>query len=60
MRLLRLKEVKKLTSLGRTSIYNYMEDGRFPKSVKLGERAVAWVESEIEEWIQQRIQSRDS
>ena len=35
-----------------------MEEGRFPMSISLGERAIAWVEGEVEEWVQIRIDSR--
>ncbi|WP_434144104.1 AlpA family transcriptional regulator [Photobacterium leiognathi] len=59
MRLIRLKEVMSLTGLGRSSIYKFMEESRFPKSVSLGDRAVAWVESEIEDWIVEKIAERD-
>lgn len=60
MRLIRLKEVINSTGLGRSSIYNYISGGRFPKPVSLGGRAVAWVEEEIEEWIQEKINGRDA
>ncbi|MBO2694661.1 helix-turn-helix transcriptional regulator [Shewanella algae] len=60
MKLIRLKRVSELTGLGRSSIYNYMTEGRFPKSVKLGPRLVAWVEDEVEDWIVARIEERDS
>ena len=36
-----------------------MGDGRFLKSVSLGDRAVAWVESEVEQWIEGRLVERD-
>ncbi|HIF9244413.1 TPA: AlpA family transcriptional regulator [Photobacterium damselae] len=58
MRLIRLKEVMHICGLGRSSIYKFMEDGRFPKSVSLGDRAVAWVETEVEEWIEQKVAKR--
>lgn len=58
MRLIRLKEVINLTGLGRSSIYKFMEEGRFPESISLGERAVAWEISEIEEWISIKIEGR--
>ncbi|EHA1081421.1 TPA: AlpA family transcriptional regulator [Photobacterium damselae] len=58
MRFIRLKEVMYVTGLGRSSIYNYMAEGRFPKTVSLGGRAVAWVESEVEQWIKERIIDR--
>ena len=58
MRLIRLKEVMNITGLGRSSIYKFMDEERFPKSVSLGDRAVAWVESEVEMWIEERIAGR--
>lgn len=59
MRFIRLKEVMHITGLGRSSIYNYMAEGRFPKTVSLGGRAVAWVESEIQDWMLGRISGRN-
>jgi prophage regulatory protein len=58
-RLLRLPEVTQITRLSRSSIYSYINAGIFPKSVSLGARSVAWVESEVLEWIDSRIQERD-
>ena len=61
MRFLRLKEVMSLTGLGRSTIDKFMADETdFPKSVPLGGRAVAWVESEIEEWMESRLSMRDN
>ncbi|MCR9301554.1 AlpA family transcriptional regulator [Vibrio fluvialis] len=61
MRFLRLKDVMSLTGLGRSTIYKFMADETdFPKSVPLGGRAVAWVESEIEEWMELRLSMRDN
>ncbi len=37
-----------------------MEENTFPKTVSLGGRAVVWVESEIEEWMEQRLALRES
>ncbi|MAN52124.1 MULTISPECIES: helix-turn-helix transcriptional regulator [unclassified Marinimicrobium] len=59
MRFLRLKEVIELTGLSRSTIYKYIEDGLFPRSVSLGGRAVAWVEQEVHDWILARIEERD-
>lgn len=59
MTLIRLNQVKEYTGLGRSSIYKYMNDGLFPKPVSLGDRAVAWVDTEIEEWVQNKIDLRD-
>ena len=70
LRFIRLNEVLSRTGYGRTSIYRKMEDGSFPKSIKLGgppldpsafdSRAVAWIEDEVEQWIESRIEERDS
>ena len=54
-RLLRLPELKTVTGLSRSTIYSWIKDGTFPRQVKLGERAVAWRESEIDEWLFRRI-----
>ncbi|MGY3686374.1 AlpA family transcriptional regulator [Vibrio coralliilyticus] len=60
MRFLRIQDVMSLTGLGRSIIYKFMADETdFPKSVPLGGRAVAWVESEIEEWMESRLSMRD-
>ena len=59
MRLIRLKEVMTMTGLARATVYKYIKQDMFPGSVSLGDRAVAWVESEIEEWILERIAERD-
>ena len=69
-RFIRLPEVLSRTGYGRTTIYRKMEDGSFPRSVKLGgppidpnvfdSRAIAWIEDEVEQWIESRIDERDS
>jgi prophage regulatory protein len=55
-RLLRLAAVKEITGLSRSTIY---ADPAFPKPVKIGDRAVAWVEDEIKHWIDARIAERE-
>ena len=59
IRLIRRPEVEKCTGLSRARIYESMDAGRFPRPVKIGPRAVAWVESEIDDWLHQRIAERD-
>ncbi|MDB4494360.1 AlpA family transcriptional regulator [Pseudomonadales bacterium] len=54
-RILRLKEVKTRTGLARSTIYLRIAQGSFPKSIALGERAVGWLESDLDEWINERI-----
>jgi len=57
MRFLRLNEVREITGLSRSSIY---ADPQFPKPVKIGSRAVAWVEAEVRDWAKVRIAARDA
>lgn len=58
MRILKLKEVLKKTSLGKTTLYMLIKESDFPQSIKLGLRAVGWLESDIDSWIQRKIDSR--
>lgn len=50
-RLIRIREVQHRVGLGRSTIYRWMAQGRFPKPVQLGGHVVAWLEGDIEEWI---------
>ena len=56
-RLLRLPEVQRLTGLRRSAIYEQMQRGIFPRSVKVGPRAATWSEAAIQAWIADRIES---
>ncbi|EGR4170118.1 AlpA family transcriptional regulator, partial [Vibrio cholerae] len=58
IRLIRFREVLAMTGLSRSSMYRFIEENQFPTQVQLGGRAVAWVESEVQEWIAQRITNR--
>lgn len=60
MRFLRLQDVMSLTGLGRSTIYKFMDEDIFPKTIPLGGRAVGWLESEIEEWMESRLALRDN
>lgn len=57
-RLLRLPEVKRLTGLGRSAIYQQMQAGEFPRSVKVGPRAATWSEAAVQAWIAQRLDTQ--
>lgn len=54
-RFVRLPEVKALTGLSRSTVYERIREGQFPKPVGLGGRNVGWVESEVSAWIEGRI-----
>lgn len=56
--LLRLKQVEQKTGLKRSQIYLYMKDDTFPHSIKIGPASVAWLESEIDEWINLKLANR--
>lgn len=56
MRFLRLADVRSRVGLSRSQIYRKISTGEFPKPYSLGARAVAWLESEIDGWIQSRIE----
>ncbi|MCG6359173.1 AlpA family transcriptional regulator [Vibrio fluvialis] len=58
MRFLKLKEVMEKTALSRSAIYRKMNEREFPESVSLGERAIAWVESEVDEWMVECLKNR--
>lgn len=54
-RLVRLREVQHRVGLGRSTIYRWMADGKFPKPAQLGGYAVAWAEEDISAWIEERM-----
>ena len=56
---LRLKQVKSLIGLCRSSIYNKINEGTFPRPVRLGPQSVAWLQSEVQLWMSKRIADRD-
>lgn len=53
--LIRLSDVQRRTGYSKAWIYRLMSQGKFPASVKIGTRAIAFVESEIDDWVNQRI-----
>lgn len=54
--LIRLPEVMSRSSLKKAWIYKLISQGRFPKPVKIGARAIAFVENEVDDLINQRIE----
>jgi prophage regulatory protein len=53
--ILRRKQVQARTGLARSTIYQHIQAGTFPRPVQLGPRAVGWLESEVSEWIAERV-----
>lgn len=53
--LIRFSEVQRRTGYSKAWIYRLISQKRFPPAIKIGSRAIAFVESEIDEWVSQRI-----
>lgn len=55
--ILRLPAVCARIGLARSTVYLFIKEGGFPRPVQLGERAVGWLESEIDAWLARRIEA---
>ena len=53
--ILRRPQVQQRTGLSRSTLYQYIKDGEFPRSIALGPRSVGWLESDITDWITERV-----
>jgi prophage regulatory protein len=60
LRMLRLADVERMTGLRRSSIYERVALGRFPRPLRLSDRAVGWLAHEVEAWVHERIAERDA
>ena len=58
MKFLKLPQVINITGLSRSSIYLAISENRFPPQIPLGARSVVWVETEIQEWMEQCVATR--
>lgn len=54
-KIMKRPEVESITGLSRSSIYEKMDKGAFPKPIKLSERSVGWLEHEVQEWLKNRV-----
>jgi len=64
-KLLRIREVAEWLGVSQAAIYKWVKEGRFPAPVKLGDKdqkrvAARWVETEVEQWIEERKDETDS
>ena len=55
---IRLDQVQARNGLSRSTILAYMHEDRSPEPVQISERCVAWIESEVDAWISERVASR--
>ena len=60
LHILRRQQVQARTGLTRSTIYQKIAEGGFPKPVKLSSRAVGWLESDIQGWLQARVNASRS
>jgi prophage regulatory protein len=59
-RFLRLPEVKSITGLPTSTIYEQMDAGLFPRPVHISPRSAAWLQTEVAEWQAARVAERDA
>src|SRR5690554_6357903 len=55
--LIKRREVLARTTLANSTLYELMRAGKFPQSVQIGPRSVAWIEEEVDAWIESRIEA---
>ena len=60
LRFIRVREAIKKTGLSKSGVYDLMNAGQFPKSIRLSDtgRTVAFIEAEVDSWIAARIAAR--
>ena len=58
-KILKVKQVAEELNVSVQQIYKLVSKGRFPKPIKLGERGSGWLTSEIDAWLQSRVDARD-
>lgn len=54
-RIYRRRDVEAVTGLKRSSIYERVTAGSFPKPIKLGARSVGWLASDVHAWVEARV-----
>ncbi|SDD38598.1 transcriptional regulator, AlpA family [Ectopseudomonas chengduensis] len=57
-RIYRLRHVMASTGFGRAWIYQLMADGKFPKAIRIGKRAVGWDGDLVDQWVADRLEGR--
>ena len=58
-RILKVKQVAEEINVSVAQVYKLVSLGRFPKPIKLGERGSGWLTTEIDAWLQSRVDARD-
>ncbi|KAA8560547.1 hypothetical protein FX985_00597 [Pseudomonas extremaustralis] len=55
---IKLPEVRRISGLSTPTIYRLAVSGKFPKQVKLGEKSVAWIRAEVNQWAASKAAAR--
>lgn len=56
-RILRLQQIKARTGLSKSTLYVYMANKQFPRSIQIGPRATGWLASDVDAWIDSRVKA---
>ena len=59
IKIIKLNDVKNLTTFSISTIYRLASQGKFPKPIKLAERSSGWVEQEVLDYLKDRINNRE-
>ena len=59
-KIIKLQDVKKLTTLSSSSVYRLASKGRFPRPIKLSKRSSGWIEQEVLDYLDQCINQREA
>jgi prophage regulatory protein len=57
--IIKLPEVMAITTFSRSTIYRLIEMGEFPIQIKLAERSIGWIEQEVEDYMENKINERE-
>lgn len=60
MKTLRLRDVKARVGLGHTTLYELMKQQAFPRPIRLSPNRVAWLENDVQRWLDERVAERDA
>ena len=59
VRIYRRKELLGLLGVSATTLYSWISEGRFPRPINLGANSVAWLQSEVDAYLEERARERD-
>jgi prophage regulatory protein len=59
-KILRMRDIRNITGLSRATIYLMIKKGTFPDQIKIGVRAVGWIESDLQAWIESKTSKKAS